>query len=73
MKYLVLFERAADGGIWGFAPELPGATGMGDTMEEAQASVLAGITAWIEDARQRGEAIPEPTVFATEMIDVPVA
>ena len=73
MKYLVLFERAADGGIWGFVPELPGATGMGDTLEEAQASVVAGIAAWIDDARTRGEEIPQPTVFASKLIEVPVA
>ncbi len=73
MKYLALFERAADGGIWGFVPELPGATGMGDTLEEAQASVVAGINAWIDDARARGEEIPQSTVFASKLIEVPVA
>ena len=60
MKYMVLFERAADGSIWGYAPDLPGATGVGETLEEAKVSVSQGIALWLDVARERGKRFPRP-------------
>jgi predicted RNase H-like HicB family nuclease len=73
MKYIVLFERAADGSIWGYAPDLPGATGVGDTLDEAKVSVSQGIALWLEVAREHGEAIPAPAHIASDTVDIPAA
>ncbi len=73
MKYAVIFERAADGGIWGYAPDLPGATGMGDSLDEARASVADGIAIWIDEMRKSGQPIPAPTATGTELVDIPAA
>ena len=35
--YTAIFESAPGGAIWGWIPEIPGATGMGETIEEAEA------------------------------------
>lgn len=71
MKYLVIYERAADGGIWGYAPDLPGATGMGDTLDEARESVTAGIAIWIDEMKKSGQPIPQPTTVGSELL-VPI-
>ncbi len=73
MKYAVVYERAADGGIWGYAPDLPGATGMGDSLEEARASVTAGITIWIDEMKKSGQPIPRPTTIGNEFVEIPAA
>ena len=71
MRYAVIYERAKDGSIWGYAPDIPGATGAGETLDEARASVTTGITLWIETARERGVPIPQPSASGTEFVDVP--
>jgi predicted RNase H-like HicB family nuclease len=73
MKYLVIYERAADGGIWGYAPDLPGATGKGDTLDEARESVTAGIAIWIDEMKKSGQPIPESTTVSSELLEVAAA
>jgi predicted RNase H-like HicB family nuclease len=73
MKYLVIYERAADGGIWGYAPDLPGATGMGETLDEARESVTAGIAIWIDEMRKSGRPIPEPATVGSELVEISAA
>ncbi|MBV8082302.1 MAG: type II toxin-antitoxin system HicB family antitoxin [Candidatus Eremiobacteraeota bacterium] len=46
--YTAIFESAPDGSVWGWIPEIPGATGMGRTIEEAEANLKAGLSVWIE-------------------------
>ncbi len=70
MRYALNYEHAKDGSIWGYAPDIPGATGAGDTLDEARASVTAGIALWIETARTRGVPIPQPSADGTEFVDV---
>jgi len=73
MRYAVVYERAKDGSIWGYAPDIPGATGAGDTLEEARESVTTGLALWIETARERGIPVPAPTAVSTEFVEVPAA
>ncbi len=70
MRYAVVYERSKDGSIWGYAPDIPGATGAGDTLDEVRASVTAGITLWIETARQRGVPVPAPSAAGTDFVDI---
>jgi predicted RNase H-like HicB family nuclease len=74
LTYQAIFERSEDGSIWGYAPEVPGATGAGDTLDEARASLRRGLELWIETARANGLPIPPATtVIATESITVNAA
>ncbi|MDQ2680724.1 MAG: type II toxin-antitoxin system HicB family antitoxin [Candidatus Eremiobacteraeota bacterium] len=70
MTYQAIFEQADDGTIWGYAPEIPGATGSGDTIDEARISLVQGIQTWMEVARERGVHIPKPITIAVEELVV---
>jgi len=73
MTYTVIYQRADDGTIWAYTPDLPGATGAGDTIEEANQSIRAGVEAWIEDAHDCGDEIPSPSTIATGHVTVDAA
>ena len=62
--YLVIFERAADGGWGAYAPDLPGLGVVGDTRDEADRLIREGIRLHIEGLREDGLPIPEPTTTA---------
>ena len=71
MKYSAIFERATDGTIWGYCPELPGATGAGDTLDAAKASLREGARLWIEAQHEEDGATKPPTSFvAIDTIEV---
>ncbi len=56
--YLVVFEKGVDS--WsGFAPDVAGTGGLGDSFEEARESLRAGIGYMLEDALERGLSVPE--------------
>ena len=44
-----IIEKAPEGGYWAICPEIPGANGQGETIEEAKASLKAAIELVIED------------------------
>ena len=71
MTYHGIYERSSDGSVWGRSPEFSGAYGAGDTLEEARASLRAGIEIKIEFDLQRGyghiNAMPDELV---EIVDV---
>lgn len=69
MTYQAVFERATDGTIWAYVPELPGVAGAGDTVDAARESVAEGLRIWLEDARADGEQIPEPATIGVFAID----
>jgi predicted RNase H-like HicB family nuclease len=70
MTYSTIFERATDGTIWGYCPDLPGATGAGETLDEAKASLREGVRLWIEVHEEEGWPIPAPSLVAIDTIEV---
>lgn len=44
-----IIEKAPEGGYWAICPEIPGANGQGETIEEAKSSLKAAIELIIED------------------------
>jgi len=66
--YTAVFENAPDGYVWGWIPEIPGATGTGQTIEEAEANLKAGLAAWIETEREFGRPIPTPSILGTRPV-----
>lgn len=73
MVYQGIVERAKDGSFWAYVPELPGATGSGDTAEEAQNSLEEAMKIWIADAIRDGEEIPKPSTVSAAPIAIEVA
>ncbi len=72
MTYFAVFEKADDGSIWGWIPEL-GAYGAGDTVEEAEHSLMEGVRIWIEAEREDGHDISAPSVVTTKAVEIMVA
>ncbi|MBC5800649.1 MAG: type II toxin-antitoxin system HicB family antitoxin [Candidatus Eremiobacteraeota bacterium] len=72
MKYIAVFEKANDGSIWSWIPEF-GAYGVGDTIEEAERSLMEGVRTWIEAEHEEGHDIPAPSIVTTKSVEVMVA
>ena len=62
--YAVLIEYLLPedgGGYLATVPDLPGCMSDGETREAAARNVADAITAWVEEARALGRAIPAPS------------
>ena len=71
--YTAIFESAPDGAIWAWIPEIPGATGMGATIEQAEANLKTGLEVWIETERVLGRSIPPPSILGTRPVSTDAA
>ena len=60
-KYAIeIFYSEEDEGYISVAPELPGCTAFGETVEEALEEIKTAIDLWIETAKKEGRKIPQP-------------
>lgn len=66
-EYLVIFERGKDGGWGAYAPDLPGLGVAAETRGEVEQLIRDGIRIYIEELREDGLPIPEPTTTATHI------
>ncbi len=48
-EFTAIIESAEEGGYWAICPEVPGANGQGETVEEAKASLKEAIELLLED------------------------
>jgi predicted RNase H-like HicB family nuclease len=65
-----IIEAATEGGYWAICPEIPGANGQGETIEEAKESLKSAIQLILEDRLadiRRG--LPEEAI--EETISIP--
>jgi predicted RNase H-like HicB family nuclease len=44
-----IIEKAPEGGFWAICPEVPGANGQGETVEEAKANLREAVALVLED------------------------
>jgi len=51
-EFTAIIEPAPEGGYWAICPEVPGANGQGETIEEAKNSLREAIELILEDRRQ---------------------
>jgi antitoxin HicB len=72
MDFKVVLEPDPDGGYVAICPSLPGCYSQGSGVEEAMANIREAIELCIEDARERGERLPDPsgTLVGTVLVDV---
>ena len=72
-SYLIVIERADDGGYGAWAPDLPGCVALGDTIEDAERQMREAIAFQLEGLRDQGEPIPAPSAVAAVMLTIPAA
>jgi predicted RNase H-like HicB family nuclease len=62
--YVVIYERAEDGGWGAYLPDLPGCVAVGETREEAERLIREGIVIHLDELRRAGRAVPPPSNVA---------
>ena len=50
-EFTAVTEKAPEGGFWAICPEVPGANGQGETIEEAKTNLREAIELILEDRR----------------------
>jgi predicted RNase H-like HicB family nuclease len=68
-EFTAIIEKAPEGGFWAICPEIPGANGQGETIEEAKNNLKEAIELILEDRREdilRG--LPEDAIRDTVMV-----
>jgi predicted RNase H-like HicB family nuclease len=50
-EFTAIIEAAPEGGFWAICPEVPGANGQGETIEETKNSLRAAIELILDDRR----------------------
>ncbi len=69
-EFTAIIESAPEGGYWAICPEIPGANGQGETIEEAKDSLKKAIKLILEDRRDDylrglpGDAICDKVMIA---------
>ena len=51
-EFTAIIEPVPEGGYWAMYPEIPGANGQGETIEEAKGSLRDAIALILEDRRE---------------------
>jgi len=51
-EFTAIIEEASEGGYWSICPEIAGANGQGETIEEAKNSLRESIELILEDRRE---------------------
>ena len=51
-EFTALIEKAPEGGYWAICPEIPGANGQGESIEDAKNSLKDAIELILEDRRE---------------------
>ncbi len=50
-EFTAIIERAPEGGYWAICPEVPGANGQGETVEESKTNLIQAIELILDDRR----------------------
>jgi predicted RNase H-like HicB family nuclease len=50
-EFTAIIEPSLEGGYWAICPEIPGANGQGETVQEAKESLRAAVELILEDRR----------------------
>lgn len=66
-EYVVVFERADDGGWGAYLPDLPGVVALGTSPDEVATRIQEALDAYVEEMAALGQRLPDP-VAATGTI-----
>ena len=53
-EFIAIIEAASEGGFFAYCPEILGANGQGETIEECRQNLAAAIALILEDRREDG-------------------
>jgi predicted RNase H-like HicB family nuclease len=59
-EYVVVFERADDGGWGAYLPDVPGVVALATTREEVAARIREALDAYAEEMATIGRPLPDP-------------
>jgi len=68
-EFTAIIEPAPEGGYWAVCPEVPGANGQGETVEETKQNLIEAVELILEDRRadmMRG--LPEDAIQETILV-----
>ncbi|WP_025209354.1 type II toxin-antitoxin system HicB family antitoxin [Hippea sp. KM1] len=51
-EFTAIIDKAPEGGYWAICPEIPGANGQGETVEEAKENLKEAIELILKDRRE---------------------
>ena len=63
-EYLVIYERAEDGGWGAYLPDLPGVVALGSTREEVSPRIREAVDTYAHEMTALGETLPDPVAAA---------
>jgi predicted RNase H-like HicB family nuclease len=63
-EYVVIFERAEDGGWGAYLPDFPGVVALGATRDEVAQGIQEALVTYAEEMSALGEELPTPVAFA---------
>ncbi len=62
-EFTAVIEPAEEGGFWAFCPEVPGANGQGETIEETKTNLVEAIKLILEDRLEDSlRGLPEEAI-----------
>lgn len=59
-EYVVVFERADDGGWGAYLPDLPGVVALGATRDEVSERIREAVDAYAQEIAALGLKLPDP-------------
>jgi predicted RNase H-like HicB family nuclease len=59
-EYVVVFERAEDGGWGAYVPDLPGVIALGASRQEVAARIQEAVDAYAREQAELGRPLPAP-------------
>jgi predicted RNase H-like HicB family nuclease len=60
IEYAVIYEQASDGAWGAYIPDIPGVVALGQNRADVAERIKEALAAFVEDMRERGEALPAP-------------
>ena len=67
-EYVVIFERADDGGWGAYLPDLPGVVALGATRDEVADGIQEALDAYAEEMRSLGQSLPAPAAITGTVV-----
>ena len=68
LKYVIIIEKALDGGYGAYVPDLPGCIGMGEDYNAALENAIEAIKFHIDGLKEEGLDIPKPKTMTETLI-----
>ena len=67
-EFTAIIEPAAEGGYWAYCPEVPGANGQGETLDEVRRDLAEAIKLMLELQRESALQTVSPNAFRETMV-----